>query len=172
MGRPAAFAVALGLPGSLSSTKRFMSSVRAAIVRRENDCAFRAVRNLVKATSSCEHAAESVSRREAAGPAMGGAGSVRELDSCAVARLVAARPTSGKRGRRRARSDFHFNVKMFGRFGKLHLKKEIIHISNNARHAIRLLDFLITSMPKKLRCKKVGASQPPATQSRLLDQKE
>src|SRR5205807_2478957 len=96
MGRPAAFAVALGLPGSLSSTKRFMSSVRAAIVRRENDCAFRAVRNLVNAISSCEHAAESVSRREAAGPAIGGAGSVRELDSCAVAKLVARRPTSVK----------------------------------------------------------------------------
>src|SRR5438105_4243696 len=103
MGRPAAFAVALGLPGSLSSTKRFMSSVRAAMVRRENDCAFRAVRNLVNAISSCEHAAESVSRRDAAGPAIGGAGSVRELDSCAVAKLVATRPTSVKRVRRPVR---------------------------------------------------------------------
>jgi len=36
-----------------------------------------------------EHAAESVSRREAAGPAIGGAGSVRELDSCAEATAVA-----------------------------------------------------------------------------------
>src|SRR2546429_286217 len=103
MGRPAAFAVAWGFPGSLRSTKRFMSSVRAAIVRRENDCAFRAVRNLVNATSSCEHAAESVSRRDAAGPAIGGAGSVRELDSCAVAKLVATRPTSVKRVRRPVR---------------------------------------------------------------------
>src|SRR5260221_2675102 len=80
MGRPAAFAVALGLPGSLSRTKRFMSSVRAAMVRRENDCAFRAVRNLVNATSSCEQAAESVSRRESVGTAIGGAGSVTDLE--------------------------------------------------------------------------------------------
>jgi hypothetical protein len=49
---------------------------------------------------------------------------------------------------------------MFGRFSKLHLKKKIIHIGNNARHAITLLDYRTTSMPKKLRCKKVGSSQP------------
>src|SRR5256885_14756176 len=103
MGRPAAFVVAWGFPGSLRSTKRFMSSVRAAIVRRENDCAFRAVRNLVNATSSCEHAAESVSRRDAAGPAIGGAGSGRELGSCPVAKLVATRPTSAKWVRRLVR---------------------------------------------------------------------
>src|SRR5438552_1851752 len=68
-----------------------MSSVRAATVSRENDSAFRTVKNFLNATSSCEHAAESVSRKAAAGPGIGGSTSPRELDSCATLWLAATK---------------------------------------------------------------------------------
>src|SRR5215470_5387637 len=88
MGRPTGFADMVGLPGSLRRTKRFISFNRASAVSREKDSTLREVRNFLKATSSCEQAATSVSRSAAAGPEGGGAAtSPRELDSCAVTRL-------------------------------------------------------------------------------------
>src|SRR5258708_19407092 len=68
-----------------------MSSIRAATVSRENDSAFRTVKNFLNVTSSCEHAAESVSRKAAAGPGIGGNASARELDSCATLWLAATK---------------------------------------------------------------------------------
>ncbi len=48
-----------GLPGSFSSTKRFINATRAPSVSVENVCALRAVRYFVNSVSSCRHAADS-----------------------------------------------------------------------------------------------------------------
>jgi len=44
--------------------------------------------------------------------------------------------------------NLYFDVKVFGCFGQLHLEKQIVHVGYDARHAIRLLNFADTSMPK------------------------
>src|SRR5215475_10984286 len=89
MGRPTELAEVFGLPRSLRRTKRFINSVRAVTVSLEKDSVLRAVRNFLKATSSCEHAAARTSRRAEAGPAAAAGGRActsppRELDSCAA----------------------------------------------------------------------------------------
>src|ERR1700738_1529654 len=67
VGRPEALGSREGLPGSFKRTKRFMSATRAAGVRCAKVSAFRVVRNLEKACSLCEQAADKASRRAAVG---------------------------------------------------------------------------------------------------------
>src|SRR5260370_38674988 len=89
MVRPEGLGSSEGLPGSLRSTKRFIKATRAEGVRCAKVCALRAVRELAKACSLCEHAAEMASRSAAVGePGALAAGELalaigRELDSCA-----------------------------------------------------------------------------------------
>src|SRR6267378_8149674 len=74
MGRPAGFVEAVGLPGSLRRTKRFISAMRAKGVMRAKACLLRAVRKRAKPVWLWEQAAERTSRRAAAGVvAAGGA---------------------------------------------------------------------------------------------------
>src|SRR5208282_5162963 len=68
MGRPEGLVVTEGLPGSLSSTKRFMNATRDAGAIRENDSLLRAVRKRSKSFWLCEQAAVSTSRSAADGP--------------------------------------------------------------------------------------------------------
>src|SRR5712692_7942234 len=89
MGRPEGLGSSEGLPGSLRSTKRFIKATRAEGVRCAKVSALRAVRNLAKACSLCEQAAEMASRSAAVGePGALAAAELalaigRELDSCA-----------------------------------------------------------------------------------------
>src|ERR1700730_13564231 len=69
MGRPAGFADAAALPGSLSRTKRFIRAMRAAGVMREKASRFRTVRKRAKSVWLWEQAADNTSRRAAAGAA-------------------------------------------------------------------------------------------------------
>src|SRR5882724_2086295 len=84
-GLPDAPVTSAGLPGSSSSTKRFISATRAPGVSVPKVSAFRAVRNFVNSRSFCEQAAESASRSARLGPvtALGGLLPGLELDSCA-----------------------------------------------------------------------------------------
>src|SRR6185369_17733051 len=63
-----------GLPAPSSRTKRFISSTRAAGVRREKDSALRAVRTCSKRVSSWAQAAARRSRRATEGASDAGAG--------------------------------------------------------------------------------------------------
>src|SRR5262249_2820366 len=62
--------------------------------------------------------------------------------------------------RRRICRNFHFDMKMLGRFRQLHLKKQIVHVGYNARHEVPLLDCTCTSMPNGLGCEKWAERQP------------
>src|SRR5260370_10420840 len=89
MVRPGGVGSSEGLPGSLRSTKRFIKATRVEGVRCAKVSALRGVRNLAKACSLCEQAAEMASRSAAAGEpgalaaAEPGSAAGRELDSCA-----------------------------------------------------------------------------------------
>src|SRR5712664_2143230 len=101
MGRPAGVVEAVGLPGSLRRTKRFIRATRAEGVMREKACLFRAVRKRAKSVWLWEQAAERTSRRAAAGEVAAegaAAGTVTagalgwELDSWARLALAASKP--------------------------------------------------------------------------------
>src|SRR5204862_7925772 len=68
IGRPAGFADTLGLPGSFSSTKRFMNARRAGGVMRENASLLRAVRKRTNSVWFWEQAAASTVFNAALGP--------------------------------------------------------------------------------------------------------
>src|SRR6267378_2427202 len=111
MGRPAGFVEAVGLPGSLRRTKRFMSAMRAKGVMRAKACLLRAVRKRAKSVWLWEQAAERTSRRAEAGVvAAGGAatGTVTagalgwELDSWARQALDARKAMQKKGNVRRS----------------------------------------------------------------------
>src|ERR1700738_4747263 len=104
VGRPEALGSREGLPGSFKRTKRFMSATRAAGVRCAKVSAFRVVRNLEKACSLCEQAADKASRRAAVGASGATAAAVgavvlacgAELLSCAGATDPKSNSAGGK----------------------------------------------------------------------------
>src|SRR6267378_2424410 len=111
MGRPAGFVEAVGLPGSLSRTKRFMSAMRAKGVMRAKACLLRAVRKRAKSIWLWEQAADRTSRRAAAGVVVAdgaAAGTVTagalgwELDSWAKPALAVKEATQKKKRTRRS----------------------------------------------------------------------
>ncbi len=67
IGRPAGFAVAVALPGTFNSTKRFIKATRAAGASRSKDSLLRAVRYRENPVAFWEHAACKTSRSAAAG---------------------------------------------------------------------------------------------------------
>src|SRR5579871_262874 len=100
-GRPAAPVIRDGLPGSFSSTNRFINATRAPAVSVAKVCALRVVRYLVNSVSSCRHAAANACRNARLGPvngvafpvgAAGGAPTLFgfELDSWAASAQVTA----------------------------------------------------------------------------------
>jgi len=109
MGRPAGFVEAVGFPGSLSRTKRFIKAMRADGVMRAKACLFRAVRKRAKSVWLWEQAADRTSRRAVAGVAAAEGDAVGvltvgalgwEVDSCAKP-APAARMAMQKRWRTR-----------------------------------------------------------------------
>src|SRR6267142_1065971 len=111
MGRPAGFVEAVGLPGSLRRTKRFISAMRAKGVMRAKACLLRAVRKRAKSVWLWEQAAERTSRRAVAGVVAAGgaaAGTVTtgalgwELDSWAKLAPTVKEATQKKRRTRRS----------------------------------------------------------------------